>query len=285
MRNIILFIRRFFNLICFIILQIVCFVMLSKFSKSHEVFFGSELNETTGKINRYYNGFYAFFSLKEVNNQLQKENALLRNQLLATLKYADSSIINKIDSSITDTTGKFRKFTYLPALVVGNNLHTQNNYLTLERGKLQGVEKGMGVVGPNGVVGEVVSVSDNFSVVMSVLNRNSKISSMLLKDKNTGSIEWDGRDPQLLTLKNIPKSVKVTKGDSVVTSTYSSKFPANLMVGTVYKVNTDPSSNVFTIIVKASTNFYALQQVYIIKNVRYAEQRDLELLINTKSND
>ena len=79
----------------------------------------------------------------------------------------------------------------------------------------------MAVTGPQGIVGVVVAVSDNYSKVMSLLNRNSKVSSMLKKDNVTGSVEWDGNDPSYLTLKGIPRSAKVVKGDTVLTSNYS----------------------------------------------------------------
>ncbi len=99
----------------------------------------------------------------------------------------------------------------------------------------------MAVVGPNGVVGTVVEVGDNFSRVMSLLHRNSKVSSMLKKGNISGSVEWDGKDPQYLTLRNIPKSAPVLKGDTVLTSTYSANFPSHLMVGTVAAIMADPT--------------------------------------------
>ncbi len=111
---------------------------------------------------------------------------------------------------------------------------------------------------------------------MSLLNRNSKISSMLKKGNISGSVEWDGEDSRYVTLKNIPKSAKITKGDSVLTSTYSANFPSHIMVGTVQRISADPSSNFFTITVKTATDFYSIQYVYLVENVQWEEQRRLE---------
>lgn len=134
----------------------------------------------------------------------------------------------------------------------------------------------MAVMGPEGIVGVVVETSNNFSKIMSLLHRNSKVSGMLKKDNSAGSVEWDGTDPSYLTLRNVTKGSKVQKGDTVVTSNYSANFPPKLMIGTVAEIGSDPSSNFYTLKIKTATNFYTLQYVYLIQNLRYAEQIELE---------
>jgi len=275
-KNIFLFIRNYFTLLCFVVLQITSLVMLSKSSDAHDAFFSSAINEVTGKINKQYNGFYEYFSLKEVNRQLVAENAALKNKLNNYIIAPDSTQRLVVDSTVTDTIGRYRKFTFLPATVIGNNITLQNNFLTLERGSLQGVKKGMSVISPQGIVGSVIDVSDNMCRVMSVLHRSSKVSAMLKKDNNAGSIEWDGENPEYLTLKNIPKSAKITIGDTVVTSNYSANSPAYIPVGTIAGKTADPASNFYTLKVKTATNFASVQQVYLIKNVRFAEQTAIE---------
>ncbi len=189
---------------------------------------------------------------------------------------ADTNRVAVLDSLIRDTLGRQRKYLWLPAKVVNNTTASQTNYLTLHRGAKQGVQKAMAVIGPDGVVGVVIDVSDNYSRVMSLLHRNSKVSSMLKKGNITGSVDWDGRDPHFLTLRNIPRSIKVAKGDTVLTSTYSANFPSHIMVGTIDGIAADPSSNSYTIKLRASTNFYSLQYVNVVNNVQWDEQRRLE---------
>lgn len=251
-------------------------VLLSRASKTHETFFSSTANELTGNIDKRYSNLREYFSLKEINRQLTEENARLKNRLAVTIQSPDSSIKQVSDTLVKDSIGHIRKFTYLPARVVGNTYTLQDNFLTLERGSAQGVRKGMAVTSPQGIVGVVVETSANFSRVMSLLHRNSKVSAMLKKDNNAGSIEWDGVNPSYLVLRNVTKSAKVAKGDTVVTSTYSANFPSHLLIGTVAGITAESSSNFYTITVKTATNFYAIQYVYLIDNVRYAEQVQLE---------
>lgn len=276
MKNIFLFIRAYFTFICFLVLQVLSIVLLSSSSKSHEAFFASSANEVIGKINTRYNEFTSYFTLKEINRQLAEENNRLKNELKTNFEWPDSSKKIILDSLYRDSSHHFRKFSFLPAKVVGNTVSSQTNYLILERGSKQGVKKGMSVVGPQGIVGVVIEVFENYSKVMSLLNRNSKVSAMLKNDNVSGSIEWDGADPSYLILKNIPKSSKVVKGDSVVTSSYSANFPSHLLIGTIAAIGADPAANFYTLKIKTATNFYSLQYVYLVDNIFYAEQIKLE---------
>ena len=284
MKNIFIFIRIYFNFISFVALQICCVVILNKYSKTHEVYFAGISNEVIGKVNKKYDNIYSYLNLQQVNNQLAQENARLRDSLKSSSVLvsanADSTVTIKADSANMPV----RKYAYLYSRVVGNNVSSQVNMLTLERGRLQGVYKGMGVIGPQGIVGEVVEVSDNYCRVMSLLHRKSSVSAMLKRDKNSGTIEWDGVNPAYVILKNIPKSAKIYKGDTVVTSNYSIIYPPNVMIGTVEAIRKDNSSNFFTLKLKTSTNFFNLEYVYAIQNLRYNEQHSLEDL-KLKLND
>lgn len=250
--------------------------MLSSASKTHESFFAAGANEVTGSISKKYSGLKDYFSLKETNRLLAEENARLLNALPANFITVSNGKKIVIDSLLKDSLGHFRKYTYLPAKVIGNTVTLQTNYLLLERGSDQGVRKGMAVKGPEGIVGVVVETSANTAKVMSLLHRNSRVSAMMKKDNSSGSIEWDGSDPAYLTLKNITKSARIAKGDTVVTSNYSANFPSNLMIGTVAEISSESASNFYTLKIKTATNFFSIQYVYLIENVRYAEQVQLE---------
>ena len=251
--------------------------MLSSYSKSHEAFFGSWTNQVAGNVNRYYNNWSYFFDLKETNAKLVAENVLLRNQLAQNFSAYDTS--KKLGTLVLkkDSLEKIRKFYYYPAKVVGNTFTLQKNYVWIERGSNQGIKKDMAAISPDGsIVGIVVEVNGNYSKIMSLLHRNSKVSAMLKRDKIAGSIEWDGENPYTLVLKNISKSAAPKIGDTVLTSPYSTNFPAQLMIGKVTNILKDPSSNFLTLNVKAATNFFNLEYVYVVENKRMDEQKQLE---------
>lgn len=276
MRNVFLFIRRHFNFLFFLVLQIIALSFLFRYNKFHEAAFMNVSTELTGRINEKYNGIEYYFQLKRTNESLVKENTRLRQLLKENYEAPDSARRLIMDTIKVDSGRSIFKYNYLEAKVVSNTTALQNNYLTIHRGFAQQVRPNMGVVGPQGIVGTVVNVSENFATVMSVLHRQYKVVVKLKNGGERGAIEWDGLSPLFVTLKDIPKSAKVAKGDTIVTSQTSSLFPANIMVGTVYDIIPDNSSNFYTLKIRPATNFFNIEYVYVIDNMQYEEQKRIE---------
>jgi rod shape-determining protein MreC len=275
-RNIFLFIRRYFNFLFFVVLQIVALSFLFRYNKFHEAAFMGVANEVTGRVGGQFNNVEYYFRLKKTNEALVKENAELRNRLRLNYETADTTQKLVTDSIPYDTLGHTRKYIWRPAKVVSNTVTLQNNYLTIERGLAQGVKKDMGVIGPNGIVGTVVDVSDNYAVVMSLLHRQSRVSAKMKKSGEVGIIQWDGENPFFVTMTNVPKSLPVVKGDTVVTSQYSYLFPQGIMVGTVSSIVEDKTSNFYTLRIRPSTNFNTIEYVTVTENTMKDEQKKLE---------
>ena len=232
--------------------------------------------ELTGRINEKYNGIEYYFQLKRTNESLVKENIRLRQLLKENYEAPDSNRRLVMDTIRVDSARSILKYNYLEAKVVGNTTALQFNYITIHRGFAQQVRPNMGVVGPQGIVGTVVNVSENYATVMSLLHRQYKVVVKLKNGAERGAIEWDGLSPLFVTLKDIPKSAKVAKGDTILTSQTSSLFPANIMVGTVYDIVPDNASNFYTLKVRPATNFFNIEYVYVIDNMQFEEQKRIE---------
>lgn len=278
MRNIQLFIKRFFNFFLFLVLLGISIAILVNYNKTYQGVYAGIASEVTGRIDKQYNNVEYYFRLKETNARLVAQNNQLLNSLGTSFDAPDSIKQVKIDSLLRDSVGRIRRFTYLPAKVVSNSLSLEDNYITLYRGKNQGVIVNMGVVGPDGAVGKVVDVSDNYCRVMSLLNRKSKVSAMMKRGFYPGDIEWDGANPGYLTMKSVTTSAQVKKGDSVITSNILNlSFPPGILIGTVSEVKPDPDGNsTYRLVIKTATNFYTLQYAFVVENVMWQEQKQLE---------
>jgi rod shape-determining protein MreC len=275
-RNIFLFIRRYFNFLFFLVLQIIALSFLFRYNKFHEAAFMGVANELTGRINTRYSNVEYYFHLKQTNESLARQNEQLLNSQQTNFQPPDSSVQMVQDTIPYDTLGNKRRYLWRSAKVVNNSVSLQNNYITIHRGEKQGVKKDMGVISPQGLVGMVVNTSDNFAVVMSMLNRQSSVSAKLLKTGELGKVQWDGTSLSRVTMINIPKNVQVAKGDSIVTSGYSLSFPPNILIGTVAEVVGDKSSNFYTLQIKPATNFYSLEYVNVVDNLQKEEQQMVE---------
>jgi len=238
------------------------------YNKYHNAIASVHMNEITGRVNEQYNKVDYYLQLKKTNQQLVKDNERLRNLMKANFESPDTANKTVIDSIPYDTLGNHRKWLYQAAKVVSNSVSTQNNFIVLGRGSGQQLKKDEGVIDPNnGVVGIVTDVSENYAVVMSLLHKDSKINALLKNDpQGGGTIIWDGKEPNYLSMINVRKSVKVAKGDTVFTSGITTTFPYGLMIGTVDQVEPEKSTNNYIIKVKSTANFYNLQFVYAIDN-------------------
>jgi rod shape-determining protein MreC len=110
---------------------------------------------------------------------------------------------------------------------------------------------------------------------MSLLHMQSNISAKLKKTGEEGAVVWDGKLPNVVLFKGISKSVKVSPGDTVVTSGFTDRFPYGLLIGQVSQVLVEKASNTYTLKIKTAANFYNVQFVYVINNLLKQEPQEL----------
>ncbi len=276
MRNIFLFIRRYFNFLFFLVLQIIALSFLFRYNKFHEAVFLGAANEVTGSIGEQISNVEYYFQLKKTNETLVVQNETLLNRMQENFQTPDTLTEVIRDTIRMDTTSAVRRYLWRSARVVNNSTGLHYNYITIHRGSKQGIKKDMGVISPQGVVGMVVNTSDNYAVVMSLLNRQSSVSAKLLKTGEVAKVFWDGEDAGHVTMINIAKNVPVAVGDSVITSGYSLSFPPGVLIGTVAEVIDEPGSSFYSMKLKLATNFYSIEYVYAVENLQKDEQIRLE---------
>jgi len=277
MRNVFLFIRRYFTFISFVLLQVLALSMLFRYNKYQRAVFLGKANEITGYFNSHYDNVDDYFHLKEENLRVHKMNDSLLNLMQANFIMVDTSSHIITDSVRYDTTQMVRKYLAKEAKVVSNSTTGMKNYFQINRGAKQGIKDNMAVINSDGsVAGQVVGVSENFSQVMSLLNVHTTVSAMMKKSRNNGRIEWDGQSPLYLTLRNIPKSDAVIIGDTVLTGINSYNYPPGWIIGTVSDIVEDKSTNFYVLRVRPSANFQNLQQVFVIENLQREEQVALD---------
>jgi rod shape-determining protein MreC len=277
-RNFILFIRRFFNLILFLTLEVVCILLISKTNTMQGNDIVSSANTVSGIVYKKQSDVVYYFGLRKMNDSLLSENAMLRKKIdhlhsIDTLK--DSLVHKKLIP--TDTSShiiKYADYLYLTARVINNSTNASDNYVTINRGAKDGIRKNMAVISGTGIVGRVEHVTEHFASVLSILSSKQKVSAKL-KDGTIGYIIWDEKQPEILTMTDVPQQAVVKKGDTVFTTSYSF-FPPDVTIGTVVKVETVKKNNLQLLSLLSSTNFRNLQYVYVVDNKMGAEKKQLE---------
>lgn len=277
MRNIFLFLRRYFVFVSFILLQILALWMLFKYNRFHRASFLGIATELTGGINTRVDKVDDYFHLREENRRVHRMNDSLLNLLRTNYNMPDTGQQVVTDSIRTDTSAEYRRFVYRDAKVIYNSVNFENNYLQLNRGARGGIRDNMAVISSDGaVVGIIVNVSANFSQVMSLLHTKSRVPAMLKNSNTAGTVRWDAEDPRFLVLEGISRDLPIKRGDTVLTSQYSYNYPPRFLIGTIAAIRTDKSSGFYSIKLRSAVNFASVQQVFIVENLQRQEQLQLE---------
>ncbi len=271
MRNLLIFITKYNAFFLFVIFEISALVIYVKYNSFQKATFINSTNNVTSALYTRISELNSYLSLKEVNDNLVRENAALRNQLKTSF-YIDT--ITK--RAVIDTTYK-QQYQFISAKVIANSVNLRNNYITINMGSNAGITKGMGVISNDGVVGKVLFVSPHYSVVQSLLHKETVISAMLADTKDQGSFKWvDNLDPHTGLLADVSNSAKPRLGEWVVTSD-ASLFPAGVRIGTISNLHSTKGDGLFlNVDVKLSVDFSKLQYVYVIYNKFAIEQTGLE---------
>lgn len=239
-------------------------LLFSRNPFQHHIYLSSA-NVVTSGLYRMTNNVTSYFSLRDINEDLQRsiselelENYRLKSAILdRDLKlYADTMTVDSVLS----------RYHFIIAHVINNSINHSHNYITIEKGRLDGIEPEMGVMDQNGIVGIVNVVGDHTARLISVLNPYLRLSCKVKGEEQVGSLVWDGRDPGEAILEELPKHAKFVKGDTVITSGYSSVFPEGVPVGTIISGSRDREDNFYTLRIKLFTDFSTLSTVRVIRD-------------------
>ncbi|WP_136668555.1 rod shape-determining protein MreC [Flavobacterium sp. H122] len=268
MQQIINFIIKNSTRLLFLLLLATSLTLTIQSHSYHRSQMVNSANAVTGTVYEEVNEVQTYFSLRDENDKLAKENAYLRKLLF-----------NKKDSTSTlpkDSVKGYDKLEVIQSKVINNSYNKTENYLTINSGAIKGLRPDMGVVSSEGIVGVVEKISPRYATVISVLNIKSKINAKVKRTNHFGSLIWKAKNAGYVQLVEIPRLASVKKGDTIVTGGRSTIFPENIPVGIIDRIYTDTETNYYTLDVRLFTDMTNLNHVYVIKNKEAAEINQLE---------
>ena len=274
MFNLVQLFLRLSGFFVFLLLEIICFTMVVKYNQTQQGIYVNSINRGTGFLHKLGANTSYYLSLDDENYRLSRANARLLEKL-----FNEGIDTMSVDSFLQQNDSL--KFDIQIARVINNTVNNHHNYLTLDKGIDDGVSAHLGLITEDGVVGIIRKVSKRYSVAMSMLHRQMRVSAKVKGSHYPGSLIWDEgeKSTRLFTLLEVPKHAEVAEGDTVVTSGFSSIFPEGVMLGTIEKINLKPGSHAFEISVRSKVDMTNLQYVYIVKNLFKKEQQELETAV------
>jgi len=276
MVKLILFFKKIHFVLIFILLETLAINYYANSTSYTKAKLVTASNRLTQEVNSKLSGIGDYMHLHRENERLTAELAELHNKYdrFDIMLQEEASAAAAYDSLITFVGGE-RHWEYYSARVTGNTITHQENYITIDKGEADGIGPDMAVVAGNSIAGYVIRSSRSFSVCMSVLNRDFRTSGKIKGTDYSGTILWDGTDYDYVTMSEVSKYADPQRGDTIVTSTYSHRFPAGLMVGTVENAEL-VNSTFYDIKVRLTGHIDALNNVLVIRNLDYGEINALE---------
>ena len=274
MRNLLDFLVKYNYWFLFLFLEAVSFVLLFQFNSYQGSVWFSSANAVTGKIYETSSEIESYFQLSKINSELTQRNLYLEQRLHKLEKQiGDSAADSTMEKSLL--VKSLQPYRLIPAKVISMTVGRLDNLITINKGEVDGIKKDMGVVCGTGVVGIVYLTSKHYSIVIPILNSQSNISCVIQGRGYFGYLHWTGGDVSQAYVDDVPRHAHFRLYDNVVTSGYSSVFPAGIIVGKILHVYNSADQMSYRLRVKLSTDFGKLRDVCVVDNSALSEQIDI----------
>ncbi len=268
MRNFLLFLSKYNAILLFVILEVISFFLIVNYNNRQKEIFLYSSNLLVGKINQKRTELSNYLDLEEQNNKLKSENALIFQNYFNSRYYKTDNPEIK-DSSLND-------FKIVSASICNKSVTHRNNRYTLDKGTNSGIKKGMGVISAKGIVGVVRKANEEFSSVIPLINTISRTSVMVKGKGYFGILKWQPYDYKKSMLEEIPKHANISRGDTLITSGFSTVFPKGIVVGTIDEIELNRGSNYYDITVNLINDLALIDNVYIIENTKKELKKEVE---------
>lgn len=250
--------------VVFILLQAAGFMMLFQGNRYRSSILFTQANTMVATILKTESNWLSYLDLVETNRVLTERNVIMQKQI-TELRQA----VRYLQHDSTESEKVFAKslkgLDLVSAQVIGNSIRSVDNTLVIDKGTEDGVREEMGVVCGTGIVGIVIQAGKHSSVVMSILNSQSSIACRIRSTDYFGYLRWQGGNPLLAVLEDVPTHARFKVGDAIETSGYSNIFPAGIFVGRILKSKVSRDGQSYKLYIQLSTDMARLRDVCVIK--------------------
>ena len=207
--------------------------------------------------------FQDISNLKAENEQLKEENSSLEKQLreLENIKSENETL-----KEYLDITEKYGEYKTIPAYIINKDISNYAKTIVINIGSNDGVEENMTVIGDEGLVGHVISVTESTAKVQTIIDTSSSVSASMSTTKEAIVCKGTLEEKSALKAMYIPTESNIIQGDSIETSGLGGIYPKGIHVGTVKKVVTSQNIIDRYAIIETAVDFDKLDSVLVITN-------------------
>ena len=199
------------------------------------------------KVHDVFDFFYNFSDVKNENNDLKRQNDVLRG--------------------IVDFSKENNQYKYIGTNIIGKSGNSFVEGYTIDKGSSEGIKKDYIVISPEGLVGVVTEVHSNWSKIQTLLNENVAVAATIEGDSNSGDGIVKGYrngSEMQAEITNLPMNSTIKEGETVVTSGLGGYYPKGIRIGEVTSVQSDDVKVMKTAILKTYVDFNNLQELFVV---------------------
>lgn len=221
-------------------------------------------------LNEITNSIVSIFKSDESRDDLRNENAHLMLELNRLRKYRAENEELRPMIAFKDTS----KYPLIPAKIISKLVTKSQGNFIVNRGSNNEIRKGMPVINYKGLIGLIMDVTENYSVVQNLYNSNLSIAVTLQRTNVDGILNYDGNN---LIIKDIPTTYDVQIGDIIETSDFSSLFPPSIPIGIVSKKESNVLGLLHNLTVEPFAKISAANNLFILKIIPSKQINQLEM--------
>ena len=218
-------------------------------------------------IKNKLSGNNAFFSdldyLKDENKKLKEKNNELE-QLLRELENIKTE--NQTLKEYMNLAEKYKEYKTIPGYVINKDISNYSKTMIINLGKKDGIEVNMTVIGNEGLVGHIVSVTDSTAKVQTIIDTASSVSCSMSTTKDSIVCKGTLDEKSALKAMYIPTDANIIQGDSIETSGIGGIYPKGIHIGTVKKVTNTQNMTDRYALIETAVNFDKIDTVLVITN-------------------
>lgn len=283
MRNVLNFIIKYQAWFVFLFYVVLSGLLLFNFNDFQQSVYLSSANRVSSSLYGLSSEMTGYVGLREVNADLEKENASLQAEILR-LREEVKYFKMRANDSVYPYLGNDR-YSFLIASVLHSDIRHDQNYFTIDKGAADGVAPGMGVINRCGLVGIVNVTGQHTSRVISLLNEKQIFSVRLKGTENTGQLVWKRGNPRVAYMDELARHARYRIGDTLVTSGFSTSFPEGVPVGTVMSRVRSDNENYLMLKIRLLPDFTKLESVRVIRDFLKEEIDSLQGVENIRTDE
>lgn len=202
-------------------------------------------------------------NLKNENKELKDKNSQLEQALRELENIRTENETLKEYLGLTEKYGEYRT---VPGYIINKDISNYSKTIVINVGKKDGIEKNMPVIADEGLVGHVISVTDNTAKVRTIVDTSSSISCLMSTNKDSIVCKGTLENNSELKAMYIPTDANLVQGDSIETSGLGGIYPKGIHVGTIKKIITTKNITDRYALVETAVDFTKLNTVLVIKS-------------------